>query len=214
MVTTKSAVPVYAVGVTWLVWAWLMPLYSFWHFVAAGLTSFFVFVVLGKVIPPKVEYVSEPIKADTGVPDADELLRGGLVLLGQIRDARAKIKDDKTVQKVEVLEQTLTRIFVFVTDSPASAQSLRKFMNYYLPTLKKLVETYVTLESQGIEGENIASSMRRIESILDTMNGAMEKQLDALFGDTALDIGTDITVLEGMLAQEGLDDGSQQLRLE
>ena len=31
-----------------------------------------------------------------------------------------------------------------------------------------------------------------------------EKQLDALFGVEALDISTDITVLEQMLGQEGL----------
>ena len=30
--------------------------------------------------------------------------------------------------------------------------------------------------------------------------------LDALFGEEALDISTDITVMEGMLAQEGLSD--------
>ena len=33
---------------------------------------------------------------------------------------------------------------------------------------------------------------------------AFEKQLDTLFQDKALDIATDITVLEAMLAQEGL----------
>lgn len=33
---------------------------------------------------------------------------------------------------------------------------------------------------------------------------AFDKQLDALFADEALDISTDITVLEQMLAQEGL----------
>ena len=40
-----------------------------------------------------------------------------------------------------------------------------------------------------------------------TVVTAFEKQLDALYGDEALDISTDITVLENMMAREGLTDG-------
>ena len=57
-----------------------------------------------------------------------------------------------------------------------------------------------------MEGENITASKARISQMLDTMDMAFLKQLDALFGDTALDIDTDITVMEGMLAGEGLTD--------
>ena len=39
---------------------------------------------------------------------------------------------------------------------------------------------------------------------MDTIVAAFEKQLDSLFGAEALDISTDITVLEGMLEREGL----------
>lgn len=40
--------------------------------------------------------------------------------------------------------------------------------------------------------------------MMDTICKAFDKQLDALYGEEALDISTDITVLENMLAQEGL----------
>ena len=77
------------------------------------------------------------------------------------------------------------------------------------------------MEEQGVEGENITASKTRISEMLDTMDQAFEKQLDALFGDTALDIDTDITVMEGMLAQEGLTENGkmpgaeqQDIRLE
>ena len=60
------------------------------------------------------------------------------------------------------------------------------------------------MEEQGIKGDNITSTMVEIERITHTIALAFEKQLDALFQDEALDISTDITVLEGMLGQEGL----------
>ena len=40
--------------------------------------------------------------------------------------------------------------------------------------------------------------------MMKTIVTAFEKQLDALFGDEALDISTDITVLDNMMAREGL----------
>ena len=50
--------------------------------------------------------------------------------------------------------------------------------------------------------------MTRIEDMLDTAIAAYKKQLDALFADQALDIETDIDVMNAMLAREGL--GSAQ----
>ena len=55
-----------------------------------------------------------------------------------------------------------------------------------------------------MEGANIDSTMGRIDAMMDKVVEAFDKQLDALFADEALDISTDITVLEQMLAQEGL----------
>ena len=40
--------------------------------------------------------------------------------------------------------------------------------------------------------------------MMSTIVAAFEKQLDMLFGSEAMDISTDITVLENMMTQEGL----------
>ena len=86
-------------------------------------------------------------------------------------------------------------------------------MNYYLPTTLKLLESYDRMSRQDVEGENITQSMEEIERIMHTIVLAFEKQLDALFQDEAMDISADITVLEGMMAQEGIsseDDDEEE----
>jgi len=45
-----------------------------------------------------------------------------------------------------------------------------------------------------------------VEKSLDMIATAFEKQLDALYHEQALDIETDIEVLETMIASEGFDD--------
>lgn len=204
-VTKKSALPIYAVGVVWLVWALLFPLYSVTHYLLCAVLSLLTYVLLSKAIPDTVTYEKIPVQA-TGYATADDLLKAGDQYLLDISAITAKIENAEVRQKADKLGGTCQRIFDYVRQNPKSADGLRKFMNYYLPTLKKLLTTYELMEEQGVEGENITASKARITQMLDTMDLAFLKQLDALFGDTALDIDTDITVMEGMLAQEGLTD--------
>ena len=100
------------------------------------------------------------------------------------------------------------RIFDRVEENPESIDDIRKLMDYYLPTTVKLLDAYEELDGQPVQGENIISSKREIEKTIDTLNTAFEKLLDDLFQDTAWDLSSDISVLQMMLAQEGLtDDG-------
>ena len=55
-------------------------------------------------------------------------------------------------------------------------------------------------------GENITSSKKEIEETIDTLNVAFEKLLDSIFEDTAMDVSSDISVLNTVLAQEGLTE--------
>ena len=88
-------------------------------------------------------------------------------------------------------------------------------MDYYLPMTVKLLRAYADMDAQPVQGDTILSSKREIEDTLDTLNRAFEKLLDELFQDTALDVSSDISVLQTLLAQEGLtEDGLTQLKKE
>ena len=207
-VTKKSVLPIYAIGAVWVLWSLFFPLYSLSHYIPCLIVSLAVFLVLTKVIPDKVTYEPIPVQV-TGYESADELLKAGDAHLRTVRELSAKIDNTDVRAKVDRLGGTCQRIFDYVRQNPKTADELRKFMNYYLPTLEKLVKTYELMEEQGVEGENITASKERISTMLDTMDAAFRKQLDALFGDTALDIDTDITVMEGMMDQEGLTDAGK-----
>ena len=64
------------------------------------------------------------------------------------------------------------------------------------------------MEAQGIEGENIRAAKERIEGMMDKVVEGFEKQLDKLFQDDAMDITTDVEVLERMLDKDGLSGGT------
>ena len=124
-----------------------------------------------------------------------------LVRLRKINDA---IPDAAMSDKISRLEAVSAKIFLQAEQNPDKLPQMRKFMDYYLPTALKLLETYAELQAQGIEGENITESKHRIESAMDTLVTAFEAQLDKLFQDDALDVSTDIDVMENMLRADGL----------
>ena len=119
---------------------------------------------------------------------------------------RLKEKDDSLDGFLDKMEQLVQRIFDEVRIHPEVAPDLQKMMDYYLPTTSKLLEAYRELDKQPVAGDNIRSTKAEIEQTVDTLNVAFEKLLDSLFVDRAWDISSDISVLNTMLAQEGLKE--------
>ena len=104
------------------------------------------------------------------------------------------------------MELIIRRIFERAQAHPEIVPDLKKLMDYYLPMTVKLLNAYADMDAQPVQGETIRSSKKEIEATLDTLNLAFEKLLDDLFEDTAMDVSSDISVLNTLLAQEGLKD--------
>lgn len=141
-------------------------------------------------------------------PEVQKVIKAGDDYVRKIREANDAIPGEEISAKISRMEMLVDRIFDRVEQNPESVNDIRKLMEYYLPTTIKLLDAYEELDSQPVQGENIISSKREIEKTIDTLNTAFEKLLDDLFQDTAWDVSSDISVLETMLAQEGLtEDG-------
>jgi len=140
----------------------------------------------------------------SGDEAVDVIIAEGLAYLNQIKKANDEIPDEKITNQITRMEVATDKIFRYIAKHPEDASQISKFMSYYLPTLLKLLNSYISLNGQCIKGGNISTTIENIEGILSTIADAFEKQLDNLFADDALDISTDIKVLEAMLVQEDL----------
>lgn len=130
----------------------------------------------------------------------------GKAYIRQIKEANDAIPGEEISQKLSRLENVTGKIFDYVELHPEQLSEIKKFMEYYLPTTLKLLNAYKEFEIQPVQGENISSAKSEIEGTLDTINLAFENLFDSLFEDAAMDISTDISVLQTMLAQEGLTE--------
>ena len=204
------SIPFLAALICIILYILFLPLRQWYDFVIMGMMALIVCLLIFCFLPRKKKGASEAAGKEniksTGNREIDQMMKQGYHILDQMRQANVAIENEEISQQISQLEKTTEKIFEYVVEHPQKASQIRKFMNYYLPTTLKLLNTYDRLSDQEIEGENISSTMHNIEGIMHTIVLAFEKQLDHLFQDEAMDIATDITVLEGMLAQEGLLD--------
>lgn len=137
-------------------------------------------------------------------PEVRKVIRTGEKYIRKIHACNDALPGREISAKISRMELLVDRIFDRVEQNPELVTDISRMMDYYLPTTVKLLEAYEDLDAEPVQGENIISSKKEIEKTLDTLNIAFEKLLDSLFQDTAWDVSSDISVLEMMLAQEGL----------
>lgn len=152
------------------------------------------------------------LNTDDISPEVKAIIVEGEKFVKDIRQANDEIPDEYMSDKLYDLEDIVARIFDYVKKHPESAGELSRFMSYYVPTTRKLMNAYVELNKQPDAGSNITSTKKQIEDGMDTIIQACQSLLDTMFQDVAEDIAADISVLKTMAARDGLtrDEGEPE----
>ena len=142
----------------------------------------------------------------SGDPAADAVITKGQEMINTIRKENAAIPDPRLSSQMESICEKCEQIFRSVSEAPAKAPQVRKFLNYYLPTTLKILSNYRTMQDRGVSFQEMTdardTSIRGLNMILT----ACQKQIDGLHKENLMDISTDIDVLEQMLKRDGYAD--------
>lgn len=164
------------------------------------------------------------VLSEEGIPDEEpkqkaesasepEPAQDDNAILAEIRAVNDAIPDPVMSAKIDRIGEITGKILDYQRQHPGKDSQLRSFLNYYLPTTLKILRSYAQLDAQGVEGENISAAKARIEGMMDKVVEGFENQLDKLFRDSALDISSDVAVLEKMLEKDGLSNSGQGMTL-
>ena len=155
---------------------------------------------------------AERTKANTGDAEVDSLILRGQQMLQQLRSENERLPDPEISAQIDSIESISNQIFKAVIEQPQKANQIRRFMDYYLPTTLKMLVAYRRMEEGNVTGEAADKARARIRESLDLVIEAFNKQLAKLYEHDALDITTDIDVMETMLKQDGLIDNGLHVR--
>ena len=215
--------PIYVFAIIWLFSSVFFPLYDLWGILLTlGLCSLGAFIA-GKASAKramKKQQADEAAAAQAAAkashdakinakkksygPEVDPILEEGNRALSEMGRLYMSIKDPEVRGKINEIMRITDKITQDAIDDPKDIPQIKKFMNYYLPTTIKLLNAYDRMSALGVQGENVDKSMKSINDMLDQAIEAYKKRLDSLFENQALDIETDIEVMNTMLAREGL----------
>ena len=195
----KSAIPIYAAAAVWLLLGLICPrmLLKLWFLPIAAMLSAAAYFAAQKFFPGR-----EAVQS--GDRNVDAMIEQGRSQLARLKAANDEIPDADISAALDRMTNAGEAIFDVLARDPKQMQAVRKFMNYYLPTADKLMQSYRLMRDTTPVSENMARAMESIRKSLSMIADAFEKQLDNLYGDRALDIETDIDVLETLMRADGL----------
>lgn len=208
-IEVKSAKPIWIAAAVWLVCSLPFKLYTIGGLIATVVATVAAYLIAKKKCKPEQKLVDVPFSS--GITEIDDAVKEFDRVAAAIDKDRAAVesKHPTTAFTMASIVELINKISDDVSGDVEDLRRCRRFMNYYLPTTEKLADKYVFITGKDA-GENVNETKKAIESAFVQIEKAFRKQYDALFANDALDISTDVTVLETMLKKDGLADNEMK----
>lgn len=199
-VRRRPVLPLYLAALVWPVAALILPVYTLWGLLLTAVLSAAVGIVAGRLCPTRV--IRREVPFSTGSEDTDAMLAGITKNLDALAALNRSIPDEELSRQMDRMEKAGRAIVAEIEHDPKKAPQIDRFARYYLPEAVKIMSAYARMQS--VQGGNAGQVRGEVNATAGTIAQAFENQLDALYSAEALDISTDIEVLEGILKSQNL----------
>ena len=192
-----SALPIYAVGLTWVLYALTMPMFRLIDFIAPALISVAIYFytkalfAMGVTVIDKTQYQTDE--------DIYTAFMQKEAYVGQLAALMERIDNTQVKNAATQIYGITQNIFEFVGNNPQKAKSLRQLIEHYLPMVLNILASYQDMEDNVVKGEIVLQSMQKTESSIDEIVALFVKEQDNLYSDASLDISSDIDVLKSLV---------------
>lgn len=200
----KPVLPLWLAALAWPVGALVFPVYTLWGLAATAALSVVVYFAAARLCPVRI--VTREVPYATGSEDVDAMLAGIEKNLDALHALNDAIPDAKLSAEMDRMERAGRGILQAVEANPDKAGQIDRFARYYLPEVVKIMAAYARMEQGGIKGDNADQIQSEVRANAATMATAFENQLDSLYSAEAMDISTDIQVLDTILKSQNLAD--------
>lgn len=194
----RPVLPLYLAALAWPLGALVFPPYTLVNLALVAACSAVVYAVARYLCPMRVARRLVPYA--TGSEDVDAMLAGIDRELDELHRLNDAIPDKVLSDSMDLMEAAGRKIVRTVEADPEKARQIDRFARYYLPEVVKLMRAYIELEENGA-ADPIVEELRA-NSV--TTATAFEAQLEALYSAEAMDVSTDIEVLDSILKSQNL----------
>lgn len=202
----RSAMPLYITAGLIIVCGLIFPLYKIWGILVTAAVSVIGYFIAKGRFKDRVIQVEVAPEYKTGVPELDKSLAEADAHIVALRKLNERIPNEKVTAAIDRMVASGESILAELSKNPTKARGMRRFLTYYLPTSVKLMESYAMQQEAGYKGENLNEIKNRIETNAETIAKSFETSLDSLYAGEAIDISSDIAVLDSMVNGKSIRD--------
>ena len=141
-------------------------------------------------------------------PEQASVINKGRSDLVAIRMVNSRIRNPEIKKSMANVGATAEKILVALKEKPETIKSARQFTNYYLPTLRAVLEKYQRIEQSGVDQEGAGE---RVVKYLADVQKALDKQYTNLFYNDKFDLAVDMDAMTIALKRDGLIDPDYQV---
>ena len=105
------------------------------------------------------------------------------------------IDDEIIREEVKKIIILLDKIYEEVLVNSEKISKIKKFFNFYIPSLEKVLDKYVRFKDKKLKGTEVEEFFKNVENFLKQVSQSFEKIYDSLFTDEIFDVDTEIKVL-------------------
>ncbi len=127
---------------------------------------------------------------------------GGYVSL--IRQTAAQVENPDLRRSTDSICATLDKMLDHIDAHPQQAGQMKKFMQYYLPVLLKILKRYDEIENKELTSAESRQLLISITKTAKDLEIAFQNKLNELFSGDVMDADAEIKVLDTMLRNDGL----------
>ena len=133
--------------------------------------------------------------------DNASMLDNGRAVLLELRKLTMRVKNYQVRSKSNEICTVTGKILSTVKNQPENISDVRQFLNYYLPTIEKILRKYIMLEESGIPADEVINNTA---SCLSEIKVALDRQYENLFEDDKLDLSVEMETLKIACKRDGL----------
>ena len=134
----------------------------------------------------------------------EKTIKDGKEKIRRIRDTGKAIKNEEARLSIEKICRVMDDIFDNFEKNPDDIRLARKFLDYYLDTVKRIVELYADLSGKEIYTGKEREVLAKAEKVLGQIEDTFHQQLGKLQEGDYLDLETELEVLETTMKMEGV----------
>lgn len=119
-------------------------------------------------------------------------------------NAYLKISNDNIKDRLVSLVEKMNTIGQLIPKNQYSAEILKHYFNYYLPSLESFLKKYQEFDDLQLKTSHQEELLNSIYETLEQLNTAFSSLIESLSFDGVNEVKSDILVLQTKLKQEGL----------